>query len=151
MRKEQSEEEVKGSITVEASIIMSIIIFVLFSFILLTLWLRDRVVTEAVICEAAENGRHEDTDEISHWIETELKGLYAAEGQITEMSCDENGVNIGWSSMGTSLYPGGSIHFKELIERSFYDPPSFLRMCRIAEQLMDQGEYHGDTLSKGTE
>ena len=130
-------KKLKGSITIEASIVMSITIFIIFSFTILTLWLRDRVVVTAVLQEALEMGRQQDSEEIQDWLAAELDVLFAAEGRLTEVDFDEDKAGIGWSSESTSLYPGGELLFAEKIERRYYDPPSFLRTCRIAERLVE--------------
>lgn len=129
--------KVKGSITVEASLVMSITLFILFSFIILTLLLHDRVVVTAALQEAAELGRQKTSGELGSLSVKNPEPLYAAKGQLAEFELREDGAVISWSSERASLYPGGGIWFNEKIERTYYDPPAFLRMCRIAEQVIN--------------
>ena len=126
-----------GSLTVEASFVVTASILVLFAVITLTLWVRDRTTVTAILWEGVEMTRGEEEAEVLSWLHEELAVQYYSEGSLTEFSAGEDSVTVSYAGAQKALGFYGSVSFYDEASREIPDPVSFLYQCRLAEGIAE--------------
>ena len=69
----------QGSVTVEAALVMPLVLGAIFFVITFGMWLRDAGVAEALTLESVQRTRRESADSASAWLNQELEWLFWAE------------------------------------------------------------------------
>ncbi len=138
----------KGSYTVEASIVVTVTILVLGALIILTFYVHDRAVSQALMCEAAAIGSNTAT------VEKRTKAVEEAKKQITASrflgSRDvESSVSAGKKKVSASFdarYPvpgfaaqyfsGGELSIDTAWDCDVYDPAGAIRLIRFGKAMI---------------
>ena len=129
MRKNRRKRHWSGSLTVEASLVMILVIFTVFSLLMLTLWLRDR----SAVCFALGESLYTVQERSEESLRADLEELLVVKGGLTEFSVGENQRRAAWQGESLLFWPGITLSFEDTKERRVYRPIEFLRFCRAAQ------------------
>lgn len=127
-----------GSFTVEASLIMPMVLLVIFGLITFSLWQRDMVMVQAKMIESVQSARSlsaEQGEQILH--NASKRTLYSSFGTAGP---DNAGKKISVSVAGSpkGIYEGLHFHFSGSFSRADYNPVSFMRKCALAQSLINR-------------
>lgn len=136
MRKNRSKRCWSGSLTVEASLVMILVISAVFSLLMLTLWLRDR----SAVCFALGESLYTVQDRAGEKLRADLAELIVVRGGLSEFSAGESQRKAAWQGESLQFWPGITLSFEDTQERRIYRPAEFLRFCRTAQEFSSGAE-----------
>lgn len=131
-----------GSFTVEASLLLPLLIFLIFVFFVLSLYLHDRSVLASCAAELAGKGAHRkyETDEhLESWLAGQARGL--ADEKLLLLRLTEAGAEVEGSSVtvfyegSTSLLGGLEVWEEETAKR--LNPVNYIRNSRRLKNLIE--------------
>jgi len=131
----------RGSLTVEASLLIPFLLFLIFAVLSLSLYLHDRSVLASCAAEAAGKGaqkKYVNEEDLEAWLTGEARGL--ASGRLlalkefeVEADVTRQAVTITYSGR-TELLGGLEIRGQETAKR--LKPVEFIRGSRQLEELL---------------
>lgn len=114
----------KGSFTVEASLVMPVVLFTVISLVMLAMGLRDRVYVSAWIRASANAAAVSEA-------EPDSPDLLISAGGLTSESA--RGARIlSYSGSAGRIWPGGAVTYTDTAAGRDPDQPGFLYICRLA-------------------
>lgn len=130
----------KGSFTVEASLLLPLLLFVIFAFFCLSLYLHDRSVLASCAAELAGKGaarKYETEEHLESWLTGQAGGLAGEKLlllRLTEVSADvtDSAVTVSYTGR-TSLLGGLEAREEETAKR--LNPVNFIRNIRRLQNL----------------
>lgn len=133
----------QGSFTVEASLLLPLLLLILFVFLIFSLYLHDRSVLASCAAELAGKGalrKYETEEHLENWLTGQAEGL--AEGKLlllrlTEVLAEvtESSVTVSYTG-STSLLGGLEAIETETAKR--LNPVNFIRNSRRLENLIEE-------------
>ena len=118
----------KGSFTVEASLVMPAVLFTVISLVMLAMGLRDRVYVSAWIRASADTAAVSEADPGS-------PELLISAGELSSETAGGGRV-LSYSGSAGRIWPGGSVSYSDTAAGRDPDQPGFMYICRLAESLI---------------
>ena len=121
----------QGSVTVEAALVMPLVLGAIFFVITFGMWLRDAGVAEALTLESVQRTRRESADSASAWLNQELEWLFWAdpEGADVEKQGKTFRATAGGGQSIFGIKQNGT--FQCYAKRKEIDPVRLLRTGRL--------------------
>lgn len=121
----------QGSVTVEAALVMPLVLGTIFFVIAFGMWLRDAGVAGALTLESVQRTRRESADSVSAWLNQELEWLFWAEPEGADV--EKRGKTFhAFAGGGQSIFGikrNGT--FQCYAKRKEIDPVRLLRTGRL--------------------
>lgn len=117
----------QGSVTVEASLLMSVILMVLFLILQMDLLLTDQTRMTALLAEDCTYSAQEERER-NLWISEERKGFFYLEAERMQRSSKAEKVTVSYPSVQVALGYGHRVDPAQEITRKERDPVKYIRM-----------------------
>lgn len=130
----------EGSLTVEASLVMMLVLLVVFSLLALTLWLRDRTVVTCTLHESL----YRVADAAQGQLQEGVAEMYAVSGELGDLSLGKERRSVSYTGNAYRFWPGLTLSFVENVRRDICQPVEFLRLYRTAQLLRESGKEEAD-------
>lgn len=138
----------RGSFTVEASLLLPFLIFIIFAFFILSLYLHDRSVLASCAAELAGKGalrKYETEEHLEGWLAGQARGLAEEKLlllELREASAEVTGNTVSVCYEGyTSLLGGLRAREEETAKR--LNPVNFIRNSRRLKNLVQENRSDG--------
>ena len=119
----------KGSMTVEASLVMPVVLLCVISVAMMAMDLRDRVYISAWLGAeaqlAAEQGYLVGEPE-----------LLVSTGSVQAVERSKSRIVLTYSGSGSAVWPGGSVSYEDTAVDRIPDQPSLMYICRMLETVI---------------
>ena len=125
-----------GSLTVEASMIMSILLPVIFIFLQMTLFQMDALRMDALITEDSTYTHLEEEDR-NTWYSNQVGGFVFLKGSGIQRKAGKKKTEITYEQPGIALGFHRREDIRKYVEREVRNPVKFLRRIRM---ITDMGE-----------
>ncbi len=124
--------KLKGSFTVEASLVMPVVILTVISVSLLAMGLRDRVYSTAWVrrqaAVQAADGAAGAADEAMQ--------LLVSDADLSVTETGAGGRSVSCAGSAGRIWPGGTVSYSDGAETQILDQPAFLYRCRLAQEIL---------------
>ena len=150
------EKKLKGSFTIEATLLMSFILPMLIALLMAGFYVHDRALLQGIACEAAARGNclameNGSASAVRKTIQERIPpGLMWAGNTGKQFQADEEQIHVSLSGtfrfpgFSSFLLPGGNRPVNGEWERTVYHPAKLIRKVRGAKALIDLlGEARG--------
>lgn len=125
---------VKASLTVEAVLVVPLVLFILFGIMVFSLVQRDRTAAAAAVLYSAESARTRSAEECRSLLAEALEDMLVSpsEGGSVEQGAKDVKVSAQIRTRAYFVGQGGS--YTASVRQHFPDPVRFLRLCAVAEE-----------------
>ena len=128
-----------GSFTVEAALVMPVVLLTVFGVITFSMWQRDMTVMQARMLESIEIARTTSEDQGMEMLSsTGGVMLYSTFGNAGPMEGAKNKIVAAVSGKPGGIFEGFDRRFTGSVTRACYDPVSFLRKVNLAQSLINR-------------
>lgn len=151
LSKESKSGEYKGSYTVEAALLMGIILLVMASLIIAGFYLHDRAVLQAMTCEIASAGSHVATEKEQQKVIADLRKiltrnrLMGSRNASEQTKSDKNEVSAVWQAeypvpgMAAKFFIKNKLHIKVSWQMKRVKAAGLIRKVRGVRKLVNGG------------
>ena len=121
-----------GSFTVEAALVMSVVLMVIFLFLQMTLFLTDTVRMDALLTEDSSYTQEEE-EARENWFRNQAKGFFFLDADEIRRSADEDEVTESYEQANIALGFGRQEEIQKSVTREVRDPVGFLYLVMLTK------------------
>lgn len=132
-RAKRHRRSVSGSLTVEAALVMLLVLAAVFSMLQLTLWLKERTEITARLVESL----YALPEEAEALLQEKMADLAFARAESCDYTAEGKKRLALSQGAGAYFWPGAMLSFDEQQQRTCTEPVRFLRLCRAAQSFTD--------------
>ena len=129
-------KRLKGSFTIEAALLMPIVLFVIFAVICFSLWERDMIVAQASMIESIQVYRSISLDEAEELLDDMERSTLYSIVWASEPYKEQGKIGVTAAGRSYGIFENIRLRFAGNIKRGFCDPASFIRKCGLIQTLV---------------